>query len=76
MQNSGADALIVDLEDFTPASKRQQARDMLPELIRRWHQAGCVTVVRINQLDQDGQADLGMVFKTLSPVVSGSCQGA
>ena len=70
MQDSGADALILDLEDFTPPAKRQQAREMLPDLLRRWHRAGCVTVVRINQLDQDGPADLEAAMQAQPQVIA------
>jgi citrate lyase subunit beta / citryl-CoA lyase len=58
MQRSGADALIVDLEDFTPPTRRDEARGGLAALIRRWRDAGRVTVVRINGLDDDGPTDL------------------
>ncbi|MBX3605660.1 MAG: CoA ester lyase [Piscinibacter sp.] len=58
MAASGADALIVDLEDFTPPARRDEARRGLPELLQRWRAAGRITVVRINQLDADGPLDL------------------
>ena len=58
MLQSGADALIVDLEDFTPASRRDEARRGVAALLQRWRAAGRVAVVRINQLDADGPIDL------------------
>jgi citrate lyase subunit beta/citryl-CoA lyase len=58
MQRSGADALILDLEDFTPPARRDEARRGLAILMRRWRHAGRITVVRINALDADGPADL------------------
>ena len=58
MQRSGADALIVDLEDFTPPARRDEARRGLAKLIQRWRDAGRVTAVRINALDDDGPVDL------------------
>src|SRR5207248_3124388 len=58
MQRSGADALIVDLEDFTPAARRDEARRGLAQLLQRWRDAGRLTAVRINALDGDGPADL------------------
>lgn len=58
MGGSGADSLIVDLEDFTPPARREEARGMLVSLLRSWKEAGFVTAVRINQLDEDGSIDL------------------
>ena len=58
MERSGADALIVDLEDFTPPARRDEARRMLASVMRRWRDAGRVAVVRINALDADGPTDL------------------
>src|SRR5438067_8411182 len=58
MQRSGADALIVDLEDFTPPARRDEARRGLATLLQRWRDAGHITVVRINALDEDGLTDL------------------
>ena len=58
MQRSAADALIVDLEDFTPPARRDEARRGLAKLIQRWRDAGRVTAVRINALDDDGPVDL------------------
>ncbi len=58
MQESGADALIVDLEDFTPPARRDEARRNLASLIARWRGAGRIAVVRINALEADGPIDL------------------
>ena len=58
MQRSGADVLIVDPEDFTPAARRDEARHALASLLQRWRDAGRVTAVRINALDADGPIDL------------------
>jgi citrate lyase subunit beta/citryl-CoA lyase len=58
MGDSRADALIVDLEDFTPPPRRDEARRLLATLLPAWRQVGYVTAVRINQLDGDGPADL------------------
>jgi citrate lyase subunit beta/citryl-CoA lyase len=46
MQASGADALIVDLEDLTPPARREEARRGLGELLQRWRAAGRVVAVR------------------------------
>jgi citrate lyase subunit beta/citryl-CoA lyase len=58
MQASGADVLIVDLEDFTPPARRDEARRGVAGLLHRWRDAGRVAAVRINGLDADGPADL------------------
>jgi citrate lyase subunit beta/citryl-CoA lyase len=58
MLASGADVLIADLEDFTPPTRRDEARRGLASLLARWRDAGRVAAVRINALDGDGPADL------------------
>ena len=65
MLRSGADALIVDLEDFTPSTRREEARRNLTSLLRRWRDAGRVAAVRINALDADGPIDSGSL--TIAP---------
>jgi len=70
MRGSGADALIVDLEDFTPPARREEARGLLVPLLRAWRDAGCVTAVRINQLDADGPADLAAAMAARPDVVA------
>src|SRR5260370_29252222 len=39
MERSGADALIVDLEDFTPPARRDEARRGLAILLQHWRDA-------------------------------------
>ena len=70
MQRSGADALIVDLEDFTPPARRDEARRGLANLLQRWRDAGRITVVRINALDADGPADLAAAMPAQPDVVA------
>jgi len=70
MTASGADALIVDLEDFTPPPRRDEARGALPALLERWRAAGRTTVVRINQLDADGHADLAAAMPCRPDVIA------
>ena len=70
MQGSGADALIVDLEDFTPPARRDEARRGLAHLLQRWRDAGRITVVRINALDADGPADLAAAMPARPDVVA------
>jgi citrate lyase subunit beta/citryl-CoA lyase len=70
MQRSGADALIVDLEDFTPPARRDEARRGLAKLLQRWRDAGRITVVRINALDADGPTDLAAAMPARPDVVA------
>jgi citrate lyase subunit beta/citryl-CoA lyase len=70
MQRSGADALIVDLEDFTPPARRDEARRGLVTLLHRWRDAGRITVVRINALDADGPTDLAAAMPARPDVIS------
>jgi citrate lyase subunit beta/citryl-CoA lyase len=70
MLRSGADALIVDLEDFTPASRREEARALLAGLVARWRDAGRVAAVRINSLDADGPVDLAAAMPARPAVVA------
>jgi citrate lyase subunit beta/citryl-CoA lyase len=70
MAASGADGLIVDLEDFTPPTLRPQARLMLAGLMTRWRDAGCLSAVRINALEGDGPADLAAAMPAGPAVVA------
>src|SRR6185436_10238983 len=70
MLRSGADALIVDLEDFTPRARREEARGKLASLLRRWRDAGRVAAVRINALDADGPIDLAAAMPARPAVVA------
>lgn len=70
MRTSGADALIVDLEDFTPPDRRGLARQLLPALLHGWREAGAMTAVRINQLDVDGPADLQAAMPARPDVIA------
>jgi citrate lyase subunit beta/citryl-CoA lyase len=58
MLRSGADVLIVDLEDFTPPARRDEARRGIADLMQRCRDSGSIAAVRINALDGDGPADL------------------
>lgn len=70
MLASGADALIVDLEDFTPPARRDEARRLLPALLHRWRDTGRIAVVRINALDADGPADLAAAMPARPDIVA------
>lgn len=58
MATSGADVLIVDLEDFTPESRREEARRGLAGLLADWRRERLLATVRINALDTVGLTDL------------------
>ena len=70
MQQSGADALIVDLEDFTPPGRREEARRGLAQLLPRWRTARRIVAVRINALDADGPLDLAAAMPAAPDVVA------
>jgi citrate lyase subunit beta/citryl-CoA lyase len=70
MTRSGADALIVDLEDFTPPARRGRARGGLADLLPRWRAAGRLAAVRINALEGDGAADLAAAMPARPDVVA------
>lgn len=70
MLASGADALIVDLEDFTPPARRAEARALLPRYVQGCRARGLVAAVRINQLDGDGTADLAAAMATRPDVIA------
>ena len=55
---SGADVIVLELEDFTPAELRPRARALSHEVFDRWRQAGAAAAVRINPLETCGNEDL------------------
>jgi citrate lyase subunit beta / citryl-CoA lyase len=67
---SGADVLIQELEDFTPAELRSRAHAMAPAVFRAWRAAGAVVAVRINPLELDGMADLAAVMRAAPDIVA------
>ncbi|HVF65922.1 MAG TPA: CoA ester lyase [Casimicrobiaceae bacterium] len=70
MRQSGADALILDLEDFTPPARREQARRGLADVLQQWRTTGRTTVVRINALDGDGLTDLAAAMPARPDVLA------
>jgi len=70
MDHSGADALIVDLEDFTPESRRDEARRGLIGLLSRWQRADRTLAVRINALEADGPTDLTAAMPARPDVIA------
>jgi citrate lyase subunit beta/citryl-CoA lyase len=63
MLDSGADVLIVDLEDFTPPARRAEARDYLVDFVQACRARGRFAAVRINALDGDGMIDLAAAIR-------------
>ncbi|HEU5178025.1 MAG TPA: CoA ester lyase [Burkholderiales bacterium] len=55
---SGADVIILELEDFTPPELRPKARELSREVFDRWRMAGAVAAARINPLETCGNEDL------------------
>jgi citrate lyase subunit beta/citryl-CoA lyase len=70
MEASGADVLIVDLEDFTPPERRAAARRALATLLARWRAAGRVVAVRVNAIDGEGPADLAAAMPAQPDVIA------
>ena len=67
---SGADALIVDLEDFTPPPRRAEARDLLTRYVQGCHESGRLAAVRINALEGDGTTDLAAAMAARPDVIA------
>lgn len=65
---SGADAVVLDLEDSVPLLAKQTARDAIREQWSSMRQVGVPLVVRINAADRDpGLADLEWLAQLPSP---------
>ncbi|KAA3629938.1 MAG: CoA ester lyase [Proteobacteria bacterium] len=70
MRRSGADALILDLEDFTPPERRPAARAGLSDVFGGWRDAGLLVAVRINPLEGEGVDDLAAAMPARPDVVA------
>lgn len=70
MLASGADALIVDLEDFTPPPLRDQARGLLTAFVKGCRDRGRLAAVRINALEADGMLDLEAAMRAQPDVIA------
>jgi citrate lyase subunit beta/citryl-CoA lyase len=66
---SGADVIILELEDFTPPDLRGRARALAAKAFAAWRAAGALAAVRINPLEGDGHADLRGVLPAKPDVV-------
>ena len=62
--NSAADACIQEFEDFCVPELREQARQMMADVLADWRARNKVASVRINPLeDEDGLKDLYAAMK-------------
>jgi citrate lyase subunit beta/citryl-CoA lyase len=68
--HSGADVLVQDLEDLTPPALRPKAREMAPEVFRRWREVGVIAAVRVNPLEAEGMEDLAAVMRGAPDIVA------
>jgi citrate lyase subunit beta/citryl-CoA lyase len=59
---SGADVLVLELEDFTPPELRPKARALSKGVFDRWRKSGAATAVRINPLESCGREDLAGIL--------------
>jgi citrate lyase subunit beta/citryl-CoA lyase len=69
MIGSGADVLISDLEDFTPPTRRDEARGALAQFVRGCRDRGCLAAVRINALETGGMIDLAAAMTARPDVI-------
>ena len=70
MLESGADALIVDLEDFTPPGRRGEARKLLKRYVQESRKRGRLAAIRINALEAEGMIDLAAAMETRPDVIA------
>ena len=64
---SGADVIVLELEDFTPPQRRERARALSSGAFARWRKAGAIAAVRVNPLEGDGMADLAALGRNEAP---------
>jgi citrate lyase subunit beta / citryl-CoA lyase len=57
-EKSGADVLVLEMEDFTPEELRPKARALAGDVLERWRKSGAIPAVRINPLETCGNLDL------------------
>jgi citrate lyase subunit beta / citryl-CoA lyase len=55
---SGADVIVLELEDFTPPELRPEARALSGKAFELWRRAGAIAAVRVNPLETCGREDL------------------
>jgi citrate lyase subunit beta/citryl-CoA lyase len=66
---SGADVIVLELEDFTPPELRPKARSLSPQALELWRSAGAIPAVRINPLDAGGLEDLVGVLASRPQII-------
>ena len=66
---SGADVVILELEDFTPPELRPRARALAARAFAAWRAAGAMAAVRVNPLEGDGHGDLRGVLPAKPDIV-------
>jgi citrate lyase subunit beta/citryl-CoA lyase len=66
---SGADVIVLELEDFTPPELRPKARAMAAAAFAAWRTAGALAAVRVNPLESDGHGDLRGVLAAKPDIV-------
>jgi citrate lyase subunit beta/citryl-CoA lyase len=66
---SGADVIILELEDFTPPELRSKARALAGKAFHKWREAGALAAVRVNPLETCGREDLRVVMPARPEVV-------
>lgn len=60
---SGADVIILELEDFTPPELRARARELSGKAFDAWRKAGAIAAVRVNPLETCGVDDLAGIAR-------------
>jgi citrate lyase subunit beta/citryl-CoA lyase len=60
---SGADVIVLELEDFTPPGLRPRARALSAQAFALWRRQGAIAAVRINPLDAGGIDDLAGIAR-------------
>jgi citrate lyase subunit beta / citryl-CoA lyase len=59
---SGAHAIVLELEDFTPPELRGRARELAATVLDEWRAQGAAAGVRVNPLETCGRDDLAGVL--------------
>jgi citrate lyase subunit beta/citryl-CoA lyase len=66
---SGADAVVADLEEMTAPEDRVVARQRIVAMLRETARLGLIGAVRINKLEHDGHADLDGIMSGMPRAV-------
>jgi citrate lyase subunit beta / citryl-CoA lyase len=66
---SGAEVIILELEDFTPPELRPKARRLAASAFALWRKAGALAAVRVNPLESCGRVDLAEVLPAKPDIV-------